>query len=138
MIGRGIESERYFLSVRDMTLLVLNLPAPAQKSWQFVLFSVKWVGGRAMLYQQEANTVVAKDILRPRTTDHSSLKYNLMFALALTGSCVHFQENTATPTSPHTPPTSPHLAYRRSWNKRQLLPSSGSIILELSPSLPLL
>ena len=66
MIGRGIESERYFLSVRDMTLLVLNLPAPAQKSWQFVLFSVKWVGGRAMLYQQEANTVVAKNILRPR------------------------------------------------------------------------
>ena len=44
------------------------------------------------------------------TTDHSSLKYNLMFALALTWSCVHFQENTATPHlsthTPHLPPSS--------------------------------
>ena len=33
-------------------------------------------------------------------------------------------------------PCTPHPAYRRSQNKRELLPSSGSIILELSASLP--
>ena len=151
------------MSVRDLGLAPRKAFG-AQKSRQFVLFSVKWaptvgtVGTKTPTVGTNRKQIrrwvkTSSDLIQPIIgllwDILSSL--NLVFvALTLIWSYMFIdgKYNNPSPSflnppiqarDPPVTPKSPHpAAYRRSWNKRELLPSSASIILELSPSLPLL